>query len=256
MSAEKKRKSISNILSKRNIIIATTIIVLLAIISLVLLWPSNEEGEGENGGSPGSSSPGATEQPSPTEEGTIQRDEIDDDMQEWWDSFTPSTTPTATPTAPTTFRGSGVHGAIPIDPEFGAPDRVAEYGAKNLFSIAFDGNSSWSKSFEENKAYMTRGMQDRGFQKWWLGDEESHELTWRINDNPGSFISATSKAGNAQWIAEDTALYNIRVSQTLNTSSGMTNLPEFTVVITMKFEDDKWLMDNYDFPNGIVPSLH
>lgn len=235
---------------KNKVTIIAIIVFLIVVIIAAIFYIMSDDGVDDSGGevvptieetqaptaAPGG---GATQGEKPTTSRTIKR-------------------------PPTTARiPEGVHEdhehefhGNPIDPAQGTPDFLSKNLIRTWFSIKLDEDASWEKSFNENRNLMTERMRDEGFKKWWVG--EDHNDAWKFSISPhyNSQMLSFPKMLDEEWYADDVLKYTYQVDQRLVSDKGYSNLPAFRIIVYMRYVDDKWLMNDYEIPDGYAPNMH
>lgn len=160
--------------------------------------------------------------------------------------------------APTGGRGnppSSPDHPSPNDPRFGPPDFLAKSAMYQIFSMDITPGSSYESHFNEvAPIFATKEMQQKGFVKWYSGNDHSPGWPKAGNDRLIAFVSNS----DGKLTSKDTYVVNLVVNQRLMTSKpkGYSNLPEFQVQAEMKFKNDKWLLNGWQYINGTTPNIH
>lgn len=258
---------------KKGIIISAIILVIALIIALIFLF-INREPEEElppaeettTSSTTSSSTPDApdmdvTDTPAPgtTSQSPDQGDDIPEDTDRDPEPRYKPEPATPLPTTPNKEYAEA-HGT-PFDPRSGLPKEVSRQAVADMFSLTVSGTDS---SFEDNfyksmEGRMSPTMEATGFKPWWPADGPEHSLGFRgmMNSMTPSRIYAFPEFKGESRVANDIIRFHYTVPQTIQSPQGRTNISSFEVVVDMiGDEDGTWLVNDYYFPEGRVPSIH
>lgn len=241
---EKKSKS-------KALPIAMIIIVIALIIAILILFTKALGHNDENGSDNETTSAPTVTQPSdnPAEGGNAPSKGQGD---------TGNNIPNSESVAPTTGRGkppSAPEHPSPNDPRFGPPDFLAKSAIYQIFSLDINPNSSYEKHFNKVAPNIaTKERQKEGFIKWYTGDEHSSGWPKTQGNRLTSFVSNSG----GKLVSRDTYVADLIVEQRLITShpEGYSNLPDFKVKVEMKYQDGKWLINDWDYVDGTTPNIY
>lgn len=263
---------------KKNTIIAVIIVVIIAVIALILFLfnrggddeveePPAEETSTSTATSTMPEAPGVPDVTGTTEpdEDTAQPTTTGDDPIEA--PFDEDRAPeprykpepeTPLPTTPNQAHAEA-HGA-PFDPQSGMPDIISQMVVQNMFTMTVDPDSSFEDNFYKTmEGRMSPTMEATGFKPWWPADGPEHSLAYRgmMNSTEPTKIYAFPEKKSERRIANDIVQFHYEVPQRINSVNGYTNISSFEVVVDMIGEEDgTWLLHDYYFPDGKVPSIY
>ena len=165
-------------------------------------------------------------------------------------------------TAPTTPRipKGGKEAPDITDPAVGDPKSLAKSFTTSSFSLCLKPDNSYNKNMKEKYGNLiTPKLKKRGFT--WGGTKHSED--WQAYDSPVGCNTLTSfpTINNSSIGGSDTIYYDMTINQrvTVKTTKGgklASDVPGFRGMMSMKYVNGKWLVDDFQINGGRMPTVH